>query len=61
MRVLRLRLLFFVLAFAQQPAVEPTVRIGLTQNAASVTVKSADLFTVEPDDAIRDVRVVRPT
>jgi peptidoglycan hydrolase-like amidase len=31
----------------QQPSVEPTVRIGLNQNAASVTVRSAEAFTVE--------------
>lgn len=36
-----------LLAVAPQPAAEPTVRIGLTQNAASVTVRSASAFTVE--------------
>ena len=35
------------MAGATQPASEPTVRIGLTQNAATVTVRSASDFTVE--------------
>ena len=36
-----------VLATAGQPATEPIVRIGLTQNATSVTLKSESAFTVE--------------
>ncbi|HEY0876590.1 MAG TPA: SpoIID/LytB domain-containing protein [Vicinamibacterales bacterium] len=36
-----------LLVSGQQPAVEPTVRIGLTQNATSVTVRSTDAFTVQ--------------
>ena len=36
-----------LLAGAPQPASEPLVRIGLTQNAASVTIRSASDFTVE--------------
>lgn len=36
-----------LLAGAPQPASEPLVRIGLTQNAASVTLRSAGDFTVE--------------
>ena len=47
MRSLLLGFLLVLVASAQQPSVEPTVRIGLTQNAASVTVRSADTFTVE--------------
>jgi hypothetical protein len=47
MRSLLLGLLLFLLPFSRQPSVEPTVRIGLTQNAASVTVRSAETFTVE--------------
>src|SRR5687768_17630163 len=36
-----------VLAGAAQPPREPTVRLGLNQNAASVTIRSASPFTVE--------------
>src|SRR5215216_5809975 len=36
-----------LLAAAQQPQKEPAVRIGLNQNAASVTIRSASPFTVE--------------
>jgi peptidoglycan hydrolase-like amidase len=36
-----------VLAWPPQPASEPIVRIGLTQNAASVTIRSASDFIVE--------------
>lgn len=36
-----------LLVSGQQPAVEPMVRIGLTQNTSSVTVRSTDSFTVE--------------
>ena len=45
MRSLHLALLFLVVQL-QQPAGEPIVRIGLTQNAATVTVQSAEPFTV---------------
>jgi stage II sporulation protein D len=34
-------------ASARQPASEPIVRIGLTQNAPSVTIRSASEFTIE--------------
>jgi stage II sporulation protein D len=44
---LLLGLLFVLVPLALQPPVEPTVRIGLTQNATSVTVRSASRFTVE--------------
>lgn len=47
MRSLLLGLLLLLVPVAQQPSVEPTVRIGLTQNATSVTVRSAQPFTVE--------------
>ena len=47
MRSLLLGLLLLLVPVAQQPSVEPTVRIGLTQNSASVTVRSAQPFTVE--------------
>ena len=47
MRSLLLGFVLLLVAAARQPAVEPTVRIGLTQNAASVTVRSADAFTVD--------------
>ena len=43
----RLLCLLLLLAAAQQPAVEPTVRIGLNQNATTVVVRSAEMFTVE--------------
>ena len=46
MRSLLLGLLLLLVS-AQQPALEPTVRIGLTQNSASITIKSAAPFTVE--------------
>jgi stage II sporulation protein D len=36
-----------VLAATAQPATEPTVRIGLTQNAATITIKSTAAFTVD--------------
>jgi peptidoglycan hydrolase-like amidase len=39
--------LLFLLAGAGQPATEPIVRIGLTQNASVVTIKSAVAFTVD--------------
>jgi stage II sporulation protein D len=46
MRPLLLGLLL-LLASARQPALEPTVRIGLNQNASSITVQSTEPFTVE--------------
>ena len=36
-----------VVAAAQQPAAEPTVRIGLTQNVSSITIKSAGAFSIQ--------------
>jgi stage II sporulation protein D len=36
-----------LLSGAPQPALEPIVRIGLTQNAATVTIRSASDFTVD--------------
>jgi stage II sporulation protein D len=45
MRSILLALLLLLL-HPQQPPTEPIVRIGLTQNAASVTVQSAEPFTV---------------
>jgi peptidoglycan hydrolase-like amidase len=36
-----------LLAWVPQPATEPTVRIGLNQNAATVTIRSASAFSVE--------------
>ncbi|HEU4691335.1 MAG TPA: SpoIID/LytB domain-containing protein [Vicinamibacterales bacterium] len=45
MRSLHLALLLLVVQLPQ-PAGEPIVRIGLTQNAATVTVQSAEPFTV---------------
>jgi stage II sporulation protein D len=49
MRQISLAALLVVLgmAAAPQPAREPIVRIGLTQNASSVTIRSAGDFTVE--------------
>src|SRR5690242_2767993 len=42
----RLLAAVLLLASAIQPAAEPIVRIGLTQNAPAVTVRSASPFTV---------------
>ena len=39
--------ILLVLAWSPQPASEPIVRIGLTQNAATITIRSASDFTVE--------------
>jgi len=39
--------LLLLLTAATQPPTEPTVRIGLNQNASTVTVRSAMPFTVE--------------
>src|SRR4051812_9159193 len=39
--------LLLLLTAATQPPTEPTVRIGLSQNASTVTVRSAMSFTVE--------------
>jgi stage II sporulation protein D len=47
MRSLLFGLVLLLVPAAPQPAGEPTVRIGLTQNAASITVRSAEAFTVE--------------
>jgi stage II sporulation protein D len=47
MRSLLIALLLLPVLATQQPSVEPSVRIGLTQNAASVTVRSTEPFTVE--------------
>src|SRR5262245_28472023 len=47
MRSLLLGCLLLLVPAAQQSSVEPTVRIGLNQNATSITVKSAEAFTVE--------------
>ena len=47
MRSLFLGLLLLIVTAGHQPPVEPTVRIGLNQNAASITVRSAETFTVE--------------
>ena len=47
MRHLAVGTLALVLAAAQPIPTEPTVRIGLTQNAATVTIRSASPFTVE--------------
>lgn len=37
----------FAMAGAAQPQLEPTVRIGLHQNAATVTIRSASAFTIQ--------------
>ena len=36
-----------LLARGAQPATEPIVRIGLNQNASTVTIRSAAAFTVD--------------
>jgi len=46
MRQILLSVLLLLVPTAQQPPVEPLVRIGLTQNAATVTVRSAETFGV---------------
>ncbi|HYT73166.1 MAG TPA: SpoIID/LytB domain-containing protein [Vicinamibacterales bacterium] len=46
MRVFLIAALLLLSAVAQTPT-EPTVRIGLTQNAVSITVRSASDFTIE--------------
>ena len=38
---------FVLIGAAYQPAAEPTVRIGLTQNAATITIKSAVPFAIQ--------------
>ena len=43
----RLISIVFLLAGAGQPGPEPVVRIGLTQNAAAVTIRSESAFSVE--------------
>src|SRR5512143_945101 len=47
MRSLLFCILLLLVPAAPQPSVEPTVRIGLTLNAASVPVRSAQPFSVE--------------
>jgi peptidoglycan hydrolase-like amidase len=47
MRQLFLSVLLLLCSTAQQSAIDPTVRIGLTQNAGTVTIRSASTFTVE--------------
>jgi stage II sporulation protein D len=47
MRQLLMVALLVLIPTAQQPQREPTVRIGLNQNAATVTVRSAVAFSVE--------------
>ena len=47
MRSLLLGLLLVIVTAGQQAAVEPIVRIGLNQNAATVTIRSAEAFTVD--------------
>ena len=47
MRSRLLGLLFLLVPIAPQPSVEPIVRIGLTQNATSVTIRSSETFRVE--------------
>ena len=46
MRQILAAVLLLLLPVAQQSPVEPTVRIGLTQNATTVTVRSAETLTV---------------
>src|SRR5215813_728684 len=38
--------LLVLVSAAPQPATEPAVRIGLTQNASTITIKSAAPFTI---------------
>ena len=47
MRSLILGFVLLLLSTSPQPSAEPTVRIGLNQNAATVTVRSAEPFQVE--------------
>jgi len=46
MRQILLGILLLLFPAAQQPPTEPIVRIGLNQNAATVTIRSAQAFTV---------------
>jgi stage II sporulation protein D len=46
MRQILLCILLLLLQTAQQPSVEPMVRIGLTQNAAAIAIRSTQAFTV---------------
>ena len=46
MRQILAGVLLLLLPVAPQPATEPTVRIGLNQNATTVTVRSAETLTV---------------
>src|SRR5215831_7885812 len=41
--------LLFLLTAARQPAPEPVVRIGLNQNAATVTIRSQAAFSIGQD------------
>jgi stage II sporulation protein D len=47
MRSLLIGALLLLVSAARQPPAEPRVRIGLNQNAASVTIRSAEPFMVE--------------
>ena len=47
MRPLAVGLLLLSIAALRQPSGEPTVRIGLAQNAPAITIRSASPFTVE--------------
>ena len=46
MRQILLGVVLLLVPITRQSSVEPIVRIGLTQNAATVTVRSAETFTV---------------
>ena len=47
MRQILLGVVLTLVPVTPQSSVEPIVRIGLTQNAATVTVRSAETFMVE--------------
>jgi stage II sporulation protein D len=51
MRQLILGVLLLLFSAARQLAIDPTVRIGLTQNAGTVIIRSASTFTVEQHPA----------
>ena len=46
MRQILIGVVVLLVPITRQLSVEPMVRIGLTQNAATVTVRSAETFTV---------------
>jgi stage II sporulation protein D len=46
MRQILLGVLLLLIPSAQEPRIEPIVRIGLTQNTATITVRSAQAFAV---------------